>query len=43
MSHPDEPVLGLELQRGLLVIIDDAEASRLASTELRAEAQRGGA
>lgn len=38
-SLPHESVLGLELQKGVLVVVDDAEAGRLATAELGAEAE----
>lgn len=38
---PDEPVLGLELLHGLGRVVDEAEAGRLAATELGAQAEDG--
>ena len=35
LPYPDQSVLGLKLQGRLLVVIDDTEARRLATTELR--------
>ena len=36
-TYPDEAVLGLELLGGLEVVVDEAEASGLASSEVGAE------
>ena len=38
----DETVLGLKLAEGLLVVVDEAEARGLATTELGAEAEHDG-
>jgi hypothetical protein len=35
--YPDQPVLGLELLGGLEVVVDEAEAGRLATSEVGAE------
>lgn len=34
-THPDEPVLGLELLCRIQVVVDQTEAGRLATTELQ--------
>lgn len=40
-AHPDESVLGLELLHSLGGVIDESEASGLATTELCAETEDG--
>ena len=39
VSHPDEPILGLELLCGINSVVDEPKTSRLATSKLRAETE----